>query len=118
MNENKNTRRQFFKLAFGAIALAPVLRVADVLAKAAMPKSEKIKKKMINDKTAKRLDYVANAADAKKGKSAKKYKEGNNCANCKFFKADKGEPDWGKCTMAANRYVYKGGWCKSYRAAK
>ena len=100
-----------------------VLRVAEVFAKTAMPKSEKIKKKMINDKTAKRLKYVADAKDAAKGKAAgnkdyKKYTDGANCNNCKFFKADKGEPAWGKCTMAANRYVSKDGWCKSYRANK
>ncbi len=121
MMEKSNTRRQFFKLAFGALALAPVLKVADAFAKAAMPKSEAIKKKMINDKTAKRLKYVADAKEAKKGKAAgnkdyKKYTDGSVCSNCKFFKADKGEPEWGKCTMAANRYVYKDGWCKSYRA--
>lgn len=121
--EKSNTRRQFFKLALGALALTPVLKVADVFAKAAMPKSDAIKKKMINDKTAKRLKYVEDSAEAKKGKDAgdkdySKYADGSNCANCKFFKADKGEPDWGKCTMAANRYVYKNGWCKSYRANK
>ncbi len=115
-----NTRRQFFKLAFGALAIAPFVRVAEVFAAAAMPKSEAIKSKMINDKTAKRLKYVADAAEAKKlnasgDKNYKKFKEGSNCANCKFYKADKGEPEWGKCTMAANRYVAGAGWCKSYR---
>ncbi len=114
MENQKNNRRQFFKLAFGALALAPVMRVADVIA-AAMPKSEKIKKKMIDEKTAKRLKYVAKAEEAK---GNKKYKAGSNCANCKFYKADKGEPEWGKCTMAANRYVSGAGWCKSYRAKK
>lgn len=112
MMENKNSRRQFFKIALGAIALTPFVRVADVLA-AAMPKSDKIKKKMIDDKTAKRLQYVDNQKDAKANKA---YKDGSMCGNCKFNKADKEEADWGKCTMAANRYVYKDGWCKSYRA--
>lgn len=123
METTNKTRRQFFKLAFGAVALAPLMRVADVFAAAAMPKSEAIKGKMINDSTAKRLKYVADAAEAKKlhaagDKDYKKFKEGSNCANCKFYKADKGEPEWGKCTMAANRYVSGKGWCKSYRAAK
>ncbi|MCR9204896.1 MAG: high-potential iron-sulfur protein [Halobacteriovoraceae bacterium] len=123
MMEQKNSRRSFFKLAFGAIALAPLFRVASVFAEAAMPKSDKIKKKMINDKTSKRLKYVADAAEAKKlhasgDKNFKKFKEGSNCTNCKFYKADKGEPEWGKCTMAANRYVSGKGWCKSYRAKK
>ena len=66
MMENKNSRRQFFKLALGALALTPILRVADALAEAAMPKSAKIKGKMINDKTIKRLKYVADAEEAKK----------------------------------------------------
>lgn len=121
MMENKNTRRSFFKLAFGALALAPVMRVANVFA--AGPKSEAIKKKLIDEKTSKRLKYVADAAEAKKlnasgDKNYKAYTDGSNCSNCKFYKADKGEPEYGKCTMAANKYVSGSGWCKSYRAAK
>lgn len=122
MMESKNNRRHFFKVALGAIALAPLLRMADVVAAAVMPKSDKIKDKMIDEKTAKRLKYVADSAEAKKEKAAgnkdfSKFTDGSMCSNCKFNKADSGEPDWGKCTMAANRYVYKNGWCKSYRKA-
>jgi len=125
MNEitGKKTRRSFFKLALGVFALSPIVKVASVFAEAAAPKSAAIKAKLINEKTAKRLKYVSDAAEAKKLQAAgdkgyKKYKEGSQCTNCKFYKADKAEPEWGKCTMAANKYVSGKGWCKSYKAAK
>ena len=69
----------------------------------------------LKSKTAKRLNYVDKAEAAK---SHKKFKAGSNCGNCKFYKADKKNPEWGKCSMAGNKYVSKDGWCKSYRAKK
>ncbi len=108
MKEN-NSRRSFLKLAFGTLALAPLARVL-----AAMPKTQKIKDKMINEKTAKKLNYVDVAS---KAKDHKKYKKGSNCGNCKFYKESK-EKGWGKCSMAGNKYVASEGWCKSYRLDK
>jgi len=116
-----NNRRSFLKLALATFALAPLARVADLVA-AGMPKTEKIKNKMIDAKTSKRLKYVADANEAKKlnaagDKGYKKYKAGANCGNCKFYKESK-EKGWGKCSMAGNKYVASEGWCKSYREDK
>lgn len=114
MTEKTNSRRSFLKLALGALAIAPALRIADAVAAGL---------KMIDDKTAKRLKYVADSAEAKKlkaggDKNYSKYADGSNCGNCKFYKADAGNKGFGKCTMAANKHVSEKGWCKSYRAAK
>ena len=115
---NVKNRRDFFKtLLFGALAV-PLVKANQAFA-AACPspaaKSAKIQKKMIDDKTAKRLDYVANSVDAK---SHKKYKAGSNCGNCNFYKADKKEPTYGKCSMAAMKYVDTCGWCKQHKKKK
>ncbi len=119
-SNSKSNRRSFLKIALTSIALAQVLKVSNVLA-AAMPKSEEIKKKMIDDKKSKMLSYVANASEAKKlqasgDKAYAKFKDGSNCGNCRFYTADKAEPAFGKCTMAARQYVSQAGWCKSYNA--
>lgn len=111
----KNTRRSFFKMALSAVALAPVLKVANILAAAP--------EKMIDAKKTKMLKYVADAAEAKKlhaagDKNYKKYKDGSNCAGCKFYTADAAYEGYGKCTMAAKQYVDAKGWCKSYMAKK
>jgi hypothetical protein len=116
-----NNRRNFLKLAFAGLALAPLARVADVIA-AGMPKTKKIADKMIDAKTTKRLKYVDEASKAKKLKASgdkgyKKFKDGSNCGNCKFYKKSK-EEGWGKCSMAGNKYVASEGWCKSYRMDK
>ena len=112
--ESKNNRRSFLKIAFTTLALAPVLKVSDALA-LGLPKSQKIKDKMIAEKKIKMLKYVPDAAG---NKSYKKYNDGEICGNCRFYTADKAEPDFGKCTMAARQYVAKGGWCKSYSKKK
>ncbi len=120
--ESKNNRRSFMKLALTSLALAPILKVTDALA-AAMPKSQKIKDKMIDAKKTKMLKYVPDHGEAKKlhaagDKSFKKFTDGSMCGNCRFYTADKAEPDFGKCTMAARQYVSKNGWCKSYSVKK
>lgn len=122
MMESKNNRRSFIKMALTSLALAPVLKVTNALA-AAMPKSEKIKKHMIDEKKIKMLKYVPHHSEAAKlhaagDKNYKKFKKGSMCGNCRFYTADKHEPEWGKCTMAARQYVSKDGWCKSYNAKK
>jgi len=107
------TRRSLFKSLLSVAALAPLAKVSSLSAKT----MEQIKKKMLktDSKTAKRLKYVAKAEEAK---GNKKYKAGSMCGNCKFYKADKKNPTWGKCSMAGNKYVETAGWCKSYRADK
>lgn len=81
--------------------------------------------KLIDEKSIKRLKY---SADVNKEKpTLKKWKEGDKCLNCKFYKRGKTEKDgqWdkekkhegvlhAKCTMVANKYVSREGWCKVY----
>lgn len=116
--ENK-TRRNFFKWTLTGIGAAAFLKTSDVYAKLACPQAAptnaKVVKKLLdyNSKTAKRLKFVANAPDAK---GEKKYKEGENCANCNFYKAP--IENYGKCAMVANKYVPACGWCKSYKPMK
>lgn len=122
MMESKNNRRGFLKVALTSLALAPVFKIANAVA-ATAPKSQKIKDKMIKPRKAKMLKYVDDAAEAKKlhaagDKGYKKYKEGDDCGTCRFYTADKAEPEWGTCTMAARQYVAKGGWCKSFNKKK
>lgn len=114
-----NSRRDFFRKALFTLAALPLVKVADAVASAcptAAPTSAAIKKKLLDfsSSTAKRLDFVANSVDASKHA---KFKAGSSCGNCKFYKADKGEPTYGKCSMVANKYVPNCGWCKSYRKA-
>ena len=115
---SQSNRRDFFKkLLLGAAAI-PLVRVSDAMAKAcAAPKTDKVKKKLLDykSKQATRLNFVANAAD---GKGHKKFKAGSDCGNCKFYKADKAEPTYGKCAMVANKYVPTCGWCKSWKVNK
>ncbi len=120
MTQPSNLRRDFLKKALMSITLLPLVKIADVVAAACpqgAPKAEKIKKKLLDysGKTAKRLNFVANAPD---GKGHKKWKAGANCGNCKFYKAHKAESTYGKCALAANKYVPFCGWCKSYLARK
>ncbi|MCP4913166.1 MAG: hypothetical protein GY909_08600 [Oligoflexia bacterium] len=118
-----NSRRSFFKKALFGVASVAFLKSSETLAALAKscpqgaPTTDKVKKKLLDytSKTAKRLNFVANSADAK---GHKKFKAGQNCANCKFYKADKKEPVYGKCAMVANKYVPSCGWCKSYKPTK
>jgi hypothetical protein len=60
------------------------------------------------------LAYVALATESKH----EKYKAGQNCTNCKFYKADKANGGYAPCTMMANKFVAGCGWCKSYTVLK
>ena len=109
-------RRSFLLKTLAGIALFPLAKTASLLAKtcpSAAPKAETIKKRLLDPtgKIAKRLAYVVNAPD---GKGHAKWKKGDDCSNCKFMTLHKTEPSYGRCTMAANRYVPVCGWCKSY----
>ena len=110
----RESRRNFFKKALMGLAIVPVLKVSDIYAAACSKgpaKNPKIVKKMISAKKATQLAYVDNAAQA----TDKKYKAGSTCGDCKFYKADKTEPTFGKCSMAGQKYVRSCGWCKLYK---
>lgn len=104
------TRRSLFKTVLSAVAVAPFLKVASTQAAKAAKKLD------ITSKTATRLGFVVKAEDAKNGKFKKKYKEGANCANCRFYKKPK--DGWGKCSMVGNKLVNAEGWCKSHKLKK
>lgn len=113
------TRRSFFKAAALGLSALPLLNAGNAFAKAcpqADPKDPKALKKLLDVKSKKatRLDYVANAVDSKH----KKYKKGDDCGNCKFYKAKKEVENYAPCSMVGNRYVASCGWCKSHKVDK
>ncbi|MCO4794235.1 MAG: high-potential iron-sulfur protein [Bacteriovoracaceae bacterium] len=118
----KSNRREFFKYGLTAIAAIPAIKVGSAFGAYKCPSVTKIDdakvvKKLIDPtgKTAKRLKFVMNAPDAK---DHKKYKAGNLCGNCKFYKVKKEAQDHAPCSMAGNKYVPACGWCKSYKIDK
>ncbi len=110
-------RREFFKKAL--LGLSTLVAAPSVLAEACKVGAAPAGKKVAKNKE--RLDYVLVAGDAK---GHKKYKDGQNCGNCKFYepnkkgKAKKEIDGYGRCAMLANKYVSRCGWCKSYKAMK
>ncbi|MGB0452275.1 MAG: high-potential iron-sulfur protein [Bacteriovoracaceae bacterium] len=119
-------RRDLFKAIAGLSALLPLGKVLAQAKKAApaktggacsakpAPKGKKVLKE--GDKTAKRVKYVDNATTSKH----KKYKAGQLCSNCSFYKPKKKETDlgWAKCPMVGNKYVSACGWCNKYKVNK
>ena len=121
---NIHNRRRFFQSSlwgFLALPLITMTRATRTLAALAQscpqgpPASEKIARRLINDRNKKRVDYYAHWVDAKDHED---FTEGANCDNCSFYKPDKKEPTFGKCTMAAMQYVPSCGWCKQYKPRK
>lgn len=118
----KSNRRQFFKYGLMAVAAIPAMKVGTAFGAYKCPNTkkvsdEKVLKKLIDpsEKTAKRLNFVANANDAK---DHKKFTKGAICGNCKFYNVKKEAQDHAPCSMVANKYVPACGWCKSYKADK
>ena len=108
-------RRDFFKksfLAVGSLSLIPLGKLWAIDCPDD-PKDESVLGKLLkpDSPTAKRLDYFANAADAT---DHKKFKEGSNCKNCRFYQIKKEKEDHAPCTMAGMKYVPNCGWCKTY----
>lgn len=65
---------------------------------------------------AKNLKYVPDAAAAKAaGTIDAKYKAGQTCLNCTFYK---GDAKMGTCTLVKPGYVAAIGWCKSFNLKK
>ncbi len=113
----QSNRRYFFKRVFIAAMFFPFNNLYSKLAGRCPqgdPTSDKIKKKLIDERNKKRVDYFPYWKDAK---NHDKFTEGANCDNCSFYKADKQEPTFGRCTMAAMKYVPSCGWCKLYKKA-
>lgn len=106
-----NSRRQFL-LKLTSIPL--FLSSAKLLAcDAAKISSEAVKKKIFDASSgsAKRLDFVSIAEQAK----SSKYQKGQKCGQCKFFNSKTQEGEFAKCSFARNRYVPSCGWCKQFK---
>ena len=107
-------RRSMIKAAAASILAFPLMmRVAMAEAKKCGAPGPKAKAKLLDpkDKVAERLDYTEVAETAK---GNPKYKAGDHCATCNFYKNPEG--DYGQCAMAAMKYVAACGWCKQFRA--
>ena len=61
--------------------------------------------------TAKALAYNPHSSKVDAAKY-KKFKKGNQCDNCNFYKALNKE--WGKCQLLPNGAVTNTGWCKTW----
>lgn len=110
-------RRELFKYGAGLMAMVPFTSMVFADEKkaagcAATPAPAGVT--VIDDKTATRLDYVADATTSKNAK----HEAGATCGNCKWYKAKDPADTWAKCSMAGNKYVTSCGWCKSYKANK
>lgn len=118
MSDAINRRGFFGKAALGVLSFAVAPKVLaegkkeEGCSSGDAPEGKRVVKE--GDATAKRIEYYVKASDAK-GKN-KKYEEGANCANCRFYQPKREENGWAPCTMAANQYVVACGWCKLYRA--
>ncbi|MBT3585140.1 MAG: hypothetical protein HN509_09540 [Halobacteriovoraceae bacterium] len=117
--QSKNSRRAFFKVALTAFAALPLIKATTAFAAdkcPSVPTAGKALKKLLrpDSKTAKRIKYVVDATASKH----KKYKKGNACKNCKFYKVKKEENGYAPCQMAANKYVTTCGWCKQFKLDK
>lgn len=105
-------RRMFLKSLGLALLSMPLVKAFAEDKKAECPATAPEGVKVVTSDAApgKGLEYVALASESKNAK----YKDGQNCANCKFYKADKANGGYAPCTMMANKFVSSCGWCKSY----
>ena len=126
--KNNLNRRSLFKLGAATIASIPLLKITNLfaadgeqLAWDACPTVVPEGIKLAKEKAKTRLNFVANATTS----THKDYKDGAACGNCKFYKTKvkdgvlTGETGgYAKCSMLANKYVNRCGWCKSYKQDK
>lgn len=112
MRDQKLSRRSFFQMALGAIAIAPaIIGMNTANAQACSntpPKGKKVAKPGVG--MGKSLDYVEVAGESKNAKFAK----GQDCNNCKFYQDKKADSGYAPCTMMGMSFVAGCGWCKSY----
>lgn len=104
-----NSRRTFMKtliLGAGAIVIAPVLKIKDVLA--ALVDEKK-------DPTAQALGYVSHVDKDKKAPSLKDRKDKKAyCKSCQFYGDPTGKAPQAKCQLITSGDVLATGWCRSY----
>lgn len=125
MKKNLN-RRNLFKLGVATIASVPLLKISNLFAEEelawdACPTVVPEGIKLAKEKAKARLKFVTDATTS----THKKYEAGAACGNCKFYKTKivdgkitKEVGGYAKCSMLANKYVNRCGWCKSYKIDK
>lgn len=92
-------RRKFIQLGL-AFGLIPLVDIESHAAPAQQELSE-------DDPQAKGLNYVK---EASKAKGHARYKEGDLCKNCFFFKPEQGNG----CTLFGMKRVEENGWCAAW----
>lgn len=108
-NEKKLSRRGFLKGSMFAVGAVAFLSKMVGTAMAQMIDPAKVP-------MAKTLKYVVDAAAAKKaGTIDAKYKDGQHCQVCTFYK---GDAKMGTCSLIKPGNVAAGGWCKSFNQKK
>ena len=125
--KNMFNRRNLFKLGVATIASIPLLKISNLIAAEselawdACPTVVPEGLELAKEKAKTRLEFVADATTS----TNKKYEAGAACGNCKFYKTQiengklTGETGgYAKCSMLANKYVNRCGWCKSYKQDK
>ena len=102
-NKMDTSRREFFKLAGGAVG-------AVALANTILPsiaRAEDLPHLTLDDPTAKALNYTEDANKAGPPRQA-----GQECSNCNFFQG--GTAAFGPCQLFAGKAVNAKGWCSGY----
>lgn len=110
-NQDKQvaSRRHFLKLAAGTAAVAAV---AGTGAFARFARAADLPALSESDPMAKALHYVEDAASS----DNPKHKKGDVCANCTFYKGEKGAAR-GPCQLFPGKSVNAKGWCVSHQKA-
>lgn len=114
MENNKYSRRSFFKLGLSSLVAVPFLaKSANALA-AGCPTTAPAGKQIASstEGMGKSLEYVTDATTTKNAL----HKAGNNCGNCKFYNKKQEAGGYAPCAMMGNKFVTTCGWCKSYKA--
>lgn len=106
-DKNIESRRHFLKLAAGTAAVAAV---AGTGAFSRLAHAQDLPPLSVSDPMAKALHYVE---DASKSKNPK-YKKGDDCANCMFYKGKAGAAR-GPCQIFPGKSVNARGWCVSHQ---
>jgi len=95
-------RRQFFRLAGGAVGAVVLANVVPSLAQAA-----DLPHLTLDDPTAKALNYTEDAS-----KAPAPHQDGQSCANCNFYQG--AATGYGPCQLFVGKSVNAKGWCSGY----
>lgn len=108
-DEQIESRRHFLKLAAGTAAVAAV---AGTGAFSRLAHADDLPALSESDPMAKALHYTEDASST----DNPKYKKGDDCANCAFYKGREGSTS-GPCQLFPGKSVKAKGWCVSHQEA-